>query len=163
MEAALACVPCDHSKERQNILSDGGKRVSKQTMHNIWYDEYYIRMQIWTRSKPESNSIWKYSLWFLLLKCKIKNKNRSVFKRIWGFCEVFQSWKWSLTLRFYENSNKQSSEQKKKNTENIYTFIAPIQSCVRFNRHEMNLGGGNPLTYIILHYNLTNHVIYSHM
>lgn len=41
-------------------------RVRKQKMHKIRYGEYYGRMQIWTNTKPESNSICKYLSWFVL-------------------------------------------------------------------------------------------------
>lgn len=43
------------------------KRVRKQKMHKIRYGEYYARMQIWTNTKPESNSICKYFSGFILL------------------------------------------------------------------------------------------------
>lgn len=59
------------------------KRVRKQKMHKIRYGEYYARMQIWTNTKPESNSICKYFSGFILLFLYLADGLDLLHQQIW--------------------------------------------------------------------------------
>lgn len=75
------------------------KRVRKQKMHKIRYGEYYARMQIWTNTKPESNSICKYLSWFVLLCLHLADGWSSQYRvHSWGY-------KQQLTTQSYLRGN----------------------------------------------------------